>query len=81
MNKSFVVRFVFLSLGSFCCLPLKQVTDFRADHTHAVHHVRAARVIYSSNQSHVEAVLPDRLAYFLSPWNISFSPFLSSLSH
>lgn len=28
----------------------------------------------------MEAVLPDRLAYFLSPWNVFLFPFLFSLS-
>lgn len=59
----------FVSFGAVFCLPSEtsQIESHcKLEPTqHAAHLVKVG-LIYSSNQSHGEAVLPDALAYFLS---------------
>lgn len=84
-NELLIVEYDFVFFGDNMLLISKTTpTEFHCKldllyrtHTHTNTHsapYEASKVglIYSSNQSHVEAVLPDVLAYFLSPRNVFF---------
>lgn len=85
-NELLIVEYDFVFFGDNMLLT---PTEFHCKldlHTHTHTHsapYETSKVgltgIYSSNQSHVEAVLPDVLAYFLSPRNVFFLFFLFSI--